>query len=308
MLNESEGSSLILDQDFLDENIKLSRKSPKMDLDLYKDNFEQKINHLENKDEPIDYQIENEIETSDLQHLEPKLKEAWIKMRKLDKILEKVCLKEKKVKIETQQLISRNRKELELIRLNSEHKESKSEAENTAHFLSLSYINVDDDMIKELDFNNEPSTPVFKTQLPDTDRDRINDSSLNSHTRIKENDKLSKTNSIKSSNNLSSNTNKTTHSQKKNSYDPSDLHEKNFIRRNIEVIYCYELILDKIILISLYYFSSARNFLINFYIEINLEYLLDNCYQNNENYLVFAKRSYLLKYLQKFDCFKNLFN
>ena len=179
---------------------------------LYKNEFEEMINQLDNKDESND--IENVIETSDLQHLDLKLKEAWIKMRKLDKILEKVCLKEKQVKIETQQLISRNRQELELIRLNSEHKESKSEAENTAHFLSLSYINIDDEIIKDLNFNNEPSTPVFKTQLPDTDRDTINESSLSNRSKIKENQKVLNKNSIKSSNTLSSNTNRANNSKK----------------------------------------------------------------------------------------------
>jgi hypothetical protein len=52
---------------------------------------------------------DEEIDTSDLMHLEPKLRDAWIKMRKLDKILSRVLKREKQVKIETQALFQKSR-------------------------------------------------------------------------------------------------------------------------------------------------------------------------------------------------------
>jgi HSP90 family molecular chaperone len=134
------------------------------------------------KDNKNDYKNLNddEIETADLAHLEPKLREAWIKMRKLDKILERVCKKERMVKKETINLIEKNRADLHQLRLTSDHKESKQEAENTAHFLALSYFDLDDeierDEITNLNEDEPMMTPVFKTQVPYNMDDLISNS------------------------------------------------------------------------------------------------------------------------------------
>ena len=122
-----------------------------------------KLNHQEEVVE----EEEEEVETSDLVNMEPKLREAWIKMRKLDLVLAKCCQRERNVKKETAALIEKNRADLERLRLESDRKETKQEAENTAHFLALSYVDLDEELEKkDFDDMNEPSTPLFKTQVP----------------------------------------------------------------------------------------------------------------------------------------------
>ena len=82
----------------------------------------------------------DEIKTDDLNHLEPKLREAWIEMRRLDKVLQRVSDKEKRVKTETKALIEKYRDELELLKMTSERKESKQEEDNTNNYIALSYF------------------------------------------------------------------------------------------------------------------------------------------------------------------------
>jgi hypothetical protein len=82
----------------------------------------------------------DEIKTDDLNHLEPKLRDAWIEMRRLDKVLQRVADKEKRVKNETKSLIEKYREELELLKMTSDRKESKQEVENTNNYLALSYF------------------------------------------------------------------------------------------------------------------------------------------------------------------------
>ena len=108
------------------------------------------------------------METADLQHMEAKLRDAWIKMRKLDKKLARVLRRERQVKRETLRLIEKNRADLERLKYTTDHKESKLEADNTAHFLALSYIpDLDDDELDEREMLQQPMTPLFKTQPPD---------------------------------------------------------------------------------------------------------------------------------------------
>ncbi len=123
-------------------------------------------NNNNNKKETDD---NSDVETEDLDHLEPKLRDAWIKMRKLDKKLAQAVKRERQVKLETLKLIEKNRAELEQLKLETDHKESKQEAQNTAHFLALSYI-VDLDEEVEKEILNQPMTPLFKTQLPDDEQ------------------------------------------------------------------------------------------------------------------------------------------
>lgn len=112
---------------------------------------------------------DDEVETADLEHLEQKLRDAWIQMRRLDKKLARCTRKERTVKKETAALIEKNRAELHQLRLDSNHKETKWEAENTAHFLALSYHDLDDEIKQgEMESADDcgPSTPLFKTQVP----------------------------------------------------------------------------------------------------------------------------------------------
>jgi hypothetical protein len=81
---------------------------------------------------------DNTIKTDDLEHLEPKLRDAWIEMRKLDKILKRATERERRVKMETQELIKKNRYELELLKMTCDRKEPKNEQENTANYMALS--------------------------------------------------------------------------------------------------------------------------------------------------------------------------
>ena len=122
---------------------------------------------LNYQEQVVEEEEEDEVDTSDLVNMEPKLREAWIKMRKLDLVLAKCCQRERNVKKETAALIEKNRADLEKLRLESDRKETKQEAENTAHFLALSYVDLDEELEKkDFDDINEPSTPLFKTQVP----------------------------------------------------------------------------------------------------------------------------------------------
>lgn len=185
---------------------------------------------------------EDEIDTSDLNHLEQKLRDAWIQMRKLDKKLADVSKREKQAKRETVALIEKNRAELELLRITTDHKESKLESENTAHFLALSYIDLDDDLERELS-QPEILTPLFKTQLPDMEESSRLDSATtkNDQTKsetISSNDADTKKSSKTSSKSTRTNTTSSKTSSK-NSKDKEKEKEKekdkNFIKRNIQV-------------------------------------------------------------------------
>jgi hypothetical protein len=140
-------------------------------------------------------------------------------------------------------LIEKNRADLERLKYTTDHKESKLEAENTAHFLALSYIpDLDDELEKEM--FRSPMTPLFKTQPLD---DMV-ESEKNSTTRSS-----STLNESSSSNNNNNKKpppapNSKSDSKKSNSFKPaasnssdkdnkksSDNNKKNFIKRNIEL-------------------------------------------------------------------------
>ena len=101
-----------------------------------------------------------------MEHLEPKLREAWTQMRRLDKKLARCTLRERTVKKETAALIEKNRAEINQLRLAADRKETRWEAENTAHFLALAYHDLDEELGSEVDGELGPSTPLFKTQVP----------------------------------------------------------------------------------------------------------------------------------------------
>ena len=188
-----------------------------------------------------DNEDDDEVETSDLAHLEPKLRNAWINMRKLDKVLNKICKKEKQVKKETLALMEKNRTELEMLRVTSDHKESKLETENTAHFLALTYVDLDDEIDKQ-NYAAGPATPLFKTQLPEMDdTDSIpdkfeykkpetvkTDNKTNQTHKTESGRKNSETNSTKTKQSSKSGEKKEKNSNKNKPY-------KDFIKRNIQV-------------------------------------------------------------------------
>ena len=97
----------------------------------------------------------DEIKTDDLNHLEPKLRDAWIEMRRLDKVLQRVSDKEKRVKNETKSLLEKYREELELLKMTSDRKESKQEVDNTNNYLALSYFDTKEEEEDGLNDNQQ---------------------------------------------------------------------------------------------------------------------------------------------------------
>lgn len=194
---------------------------------------------------------DNEIFVDDLINMEEKLRNAWIKMRKLDKKLEKCCKQERMVKRETIALIEKNRAEIESLRIETNHKESKHEAENTAHFLALSYGDLDDEMKINDNFEEDAPTPLFKTQLPyDCDNISMIDEEIylkksnntNSINHVISDANKNKANHDKSnsdsfsSNSKSKSGNNKQKSKPKGKTQTSEEKEKvNFIRRNIQL-------------------------------------------------------------------------
>ena len=229
-------------------------------------NIENQMNPLSIENGPAPYSSQkfthfgkenddDDVETADLMHLEPKLRDAWIKMRKLDKKLARISKKEKQVKLETMALIEKNRAELEVLKYTSIHKESAIEIANTARFLSLAYCDIDEEVEKEYPLDNEPSTPVFKTQLPDIDESQEssrtsiegdssenvskktslkNESSSDKQKKFSAPTSHSATSSTKST---QKNQNSTTSSKKNvnKSKEQASQNGKDFIKRNIQV-------------------------------------------------------------------------
>jgi hypothetical protein len=143
-------SSVQLNAEDVDEEvIKESADSASLSLDL-NTNVAVPEKIVENVPKPVAIEFKtnfsygfddsDEIKTDDLNHLEPKLRDAWIEMRRLDKVLQRVADKEKRVKNETKSLIEKYREELELLKMTSDRKESKQEVENTNNYLALSYF------------------------------------------------------------------------------------------------------------------------------------------------------------------------
>lgn len=206
---------------------------------------------------------DDDVDTSDLNHLEPKLREAWIEMRRLDKKLAALVKKEKRTRLETKALVENNKKGWEQFKLTSNYVESKTEAQITQKFYALSYPDLDeDDWLGERSHDDELHTPVFKTQGPydeidETTLESPNDKAINAesdsfnkpknHSSIKKpNTKKGSIDDSKSSfigtaqtESIHSNSMKTgkasttaTSSSKKQSKSEKD---KDFIKRNIKV-------------------------------------------------------------------------
>lgn len=196
------------------------------------------------------YDSDEEIRTDDLKHLEPKLRDAWIEMRRLDKMLKTVSDKERRIKRETRQLVEKNRIELELIKMTSDRKETKQEQENTQHFLALSCKDSDKKDKDENESDNDDLhsslydtlSPVFQTQLPENERNNQSQS-LKGDKEDHFIDESQRTTPINkgpssSSNNYgktsSTKSTKLSFSSKLSNKDNKNK-DKDFIKRNIEV-------------------------------------------------------------------------
>lgn len=107
------------------------------------------------------YDDDDDIKTDDLNYLEPKLREAWIEMRRLDKVLKRVSEKEKRVKLETKSMIEKYRVELELLKMTSDRKESKQEQENTANYIALSYNDTNANKNADDEVSNDDGMTFF---------------------------------------------------------------------------------------------------------------------------------------------------
>ncbi len=208
---------------------------------------------------------DDEVETADLENLEPKLRDAWIKMRKLDLRLVRCTQKERSVKRETIALIERNRAELAQLRADSNHKETKWEAENTAHFLALSYVDLDDEVqnLHGLDFgpngggvgargHEALATPLFKTEMPyDCDNVSLADEGFEVKNQKKSQHSTKTKSSINNNNNNNNNfgtsgninnkngkvkgENKSEKAASGSNNKPGKDDKVNFIKRNIQV-------------------------------------------------------------------------
>lgn len=194
----------------------------------------------------------DDVETADLVGLEPKLRDAWIKMRKLDKKLAGLLKLEKKTRLETKALIEKNKADLEQLRLTSNHVESKLEAQNTAKFLSLTYVNIEEEENETTEHpidHDELHTPLFKTQLSyNDDANQCNEDASNRANNLARNnfnqapsstkDKSKKSESIYTTtkSNFKSQSNSSQAESKTASHKSGKESEKNFIKRNIKLV------------------------------------------------------------------------
>lgn len=193
--------------------------------------------------------VEDEIETSDLDHLEPKLRDAWIEMRRLDKKLAAVTKRAKKARLETLTMIESNKKDWENFKLASNYVESKLEAQITHKFYALSYPDFGDEdeeileqrrRANEAESNQEPLTPVFKTQGHFEDEDHVSERSVDRR-RSKFDDAASKAPSNGFTNKTESvfsdsKQAKSSVSGGSKATNNSSNKDKDFIKRNIQVI------------------------------------------------------------------------
>jgi hypothetical protein len=135
------------------------------------------------------------------------------------------------VKQQTKRLMEKYRLDLERLKYTTDHKESKLEADNTAHFLALSYVpDLDEELEREI--AESPMTPLFKTQLNMEDAEDRNSTtnSFRSPAASVSNEPLSKPPPAPDP---------PSHIKKKSTTTSKAGHasnnKKNFIKRNIEL-------------------------------------------------------------------------
>ncbi|KAK6183572.1 hypothetical protein SNE40_011027 [Patella caerulea] len=136
------------------------RQEMKSELEMYKE----KLKAIENGriDDGDDDKKNNGDE--DLENMDPKIKEALIKMRKLDRILNKKLKREKEVKKERILLERRMRDEIAGLKtVGREHRESKT---NTDKYLALTLPPSHNEGVM---LDSPSVTPVFQTQVDETD-------------------------------------------------------------------------------------------------------------------------------------------
>ncbi|ESO87693.1 hypothetical protein LOTGIDRAFT_234939 [Lottia gigantea] len=139
------------------------REEMKSELEMYKE----KLKAIENGE--ILNKDENKTD-DDLKDLDPKIRDGLLKMRKLDRILNKKVKREKEVKRERVLLERRMREEITELKSggNREHKEVKS---NTDKYLLLALPPSHNEGV----IVDEPEvTPVFQTQIDESDLTKQN--------------------------------------------------------------------------------------------------------------------------------------
>ncbi|CAF3486070.1 unnamed protein product [Rotaria sordida] len=190
------------------------------------DNTEQQyfIKNLQEK-----YQQQNHKNDTPEFGNDPKLEDAYLKMKRLDKALEEAFEKEKQVKMETMSLMKKLRNEMQSMALavNVDSHDSSHTQLNLKRFLAL------DDEILKLDGSiiedENPTESIFKTQLSDPlgdshNTNKNNKEFVNSNTRTNSSDKKKKS-SISSNSTVNS----------KDKLKKNKIPEKDFIKRNIQL-------------------------------------------------------------------------
>ncbi|PVD25452.1 hypothetical protein C0Q70_13108 [Pomacea canaliculata] len=162
----------------------------------------------------------NEIDKyPDLADMEPELRDAFIKMRKLDRILEKRMKQEQKVKRE--RIILEQRIRCELVELQSKGPIQKDIKANTDKFITLALPASHNEGV---DTNLPPVTPVFQTQVKEDElKARLSNTGQSS------------TNNSEKSSAASNDTNTADSRQENGSTKKYTKKRKNFIKRNKEL-------------------------------------------------------------------------
>ncbi|XP_048259290.1 fibrous sheath-interacting protein 1-like isoform X2 [Haliotis rufescens] len=145
------------------------KEEMKEELQMYK----AKLKAIEGGRLPGDQEREDqkkEEEEEEEENLDPKIKEALMKMRKLDRILNKKLKREREVKRDRILLERRIREEIQ--NLKPEGREHKDVKVNTERFVALALPSSHNEGVP---VETEPATPVFQTQLNENEFQEMKD-------------------------------------------------------------------------------------------------------------------------------------
>ncbi|XP_071081004.1 fibrous sheath-interacting protein 1-like [Haliotis cracherodii] len=144
------------------------KEEMKEELQMYK----AKLKAIEGGRLPGDQEREDhkEEEEEEEENLDPKIKEALMKMRKLDRILNKKLKREREVKRDRILLERRIREEIQ--NLKPEGREHKDVKVNTERFVALALPPSHNEGVP---VETEPATPVFQTQLNENEFQEMKD-------------------------------------------------------------------------------------------------------------------------------------
>ncbi|XP_046577320.1 LOW QUALITY PROTEIN: fibrous sheath-interacting protein 1-like [Haliotis rubra] len=141
------------------------KEEMKDELQVYK----AKLKAIEGGQLPGDKERQEQEEQED-ENLDPKIKEALVKMRKLDRILNKKLKREREVKRDRILLERRIRDEIQ--NLKPEGREHKEVKVNTEKFVALALPPSHNEGVP---VETEPATPVFQTQLNENEFQEMKD-------------------------------------------------------------------------------------------------------------------------------------